>query len=208
VQHRCAALQRLAHRAGRGHIAAVGFEMYCRLLEEVVQEAKGRSVEHREPEIVVPVAGSLPPDWIPAQVERLEIYRRIASSESPEEIAEIGRELADRFGPLPPRALHLLHLGELRVRCRRSGVKGLHVRGREAHFEVFPGDYELTAAFLETPGMVFTDMQSFRCTLTGRWEEDFDRLACLLGAFEACAAPAADGEEALATQTVPGGEGE
>jgi len=195
----------LGHRQS-GHIAAVGFEMYCRLLEEVIQESKGHAVERREPDMILPVAGSIPPAWVPAQVERLEIYRRVAAAAAPREIGEMERELADRFGPLPQRAQRLLQLAELRIRCRRCGVKGLHVRGREAHFETFPGDYEISAAFLETPGITFTGSHSFRCALTGPWEEDFQRLARLLEAFEACA-PGEPGEEAGGV-TVPAGEEE
>jgi hypothetical protein len=111
------------------------------------------------------------------------------------------RELADRFGPPPARAQRLLQLAELRIRCRRCGVKSVHVRGREAHFEIFPGDYELSAAFLESTGITFTGSHSFRCALPGPWEKDFQRLVQLLEAFEACA----PGEEAEAL-AVPAGE--
>ncbi|MEE9275172.1 MAG: TRCF domain-containing protein, partial [bacterium] len=120
---------------------------------------------------------------------------------------------ADQFGPLPHRARRLLQLGEIRVRCRRCGVKSLLIRGKEAMFETFPGDYELSAVFLDTPGMAFVDSHSFRCSLKGDWEEDFPRLVRLLEAFEACApeAPGA-GEEAeeaaLATGPDGGGDGE
>ena len=190
----------LGHRQS-GHIAAVGFEMYCRLLEEVIQESKGHAVERREPDLVFPVVGSIPPAWVPAQAERLEIYRRVAASATPQEIREMERELADRFGPLPAREQRLLQLGELRIRCRRCGVKSLHVRGREAHFEIFPGDYELSAAFLETPGITFTGSHGFRYAISGSWEEDFQRLVRFLEAFEACV----PGEEAEAL-AVPAGE--
>ncbi|MEK6710381.1 MAG: transcription-repair coupling factor [Nitrospinota bacterium] len=192
----------LGHRQS-GHIAAVGFEMYCRLLEEVIQESKGRTVERREPDLSFPVAGSIPPVWVPAQAERLEVYRRVAAAASPREIREMERELADRFGPLPSRAQRLLQLAELRVRARRCGVRSLHVKGREAHFEIFPGDYELSAAFLESPGMSFTGTHSFRCALTGPWEEDFARLVRLLEAFEACIP-----EEEAQTIAVPAGDEE
>jgi transcription-repair coupling factor (superfamily II helicase) len=176
----------LGHRQS-GRIASVGFEMYCRLLEEVIQEARGQSVEYREPDISVPVAGAVPPAWIPSQEERLEVYRRIAAVASPREIGEIEAELADRFGELPPRAKRLLQLGELRIRCRRCGIKSFHMKGKLVFLDTFPGDYELSAAFLATPGMVFTGTHSFQLTIKGNWEEDFGRLTKLLEMFEACA---------------------
>ena len=169
-----------------GQIAAVGFDMYCRLLEEVVQEAKGETVERREPEIIAPVAGTLPPSWIPAQAERLDIYRRIASAQAPVELRELGVELQNQYGEMPMRTLYLLQLGEIRLRARLCGIKSLHVRGKEAHMEIFPGDYELTAAFLDMPGMVFTDTHAFRASITGRWPEDFDFLVQVLDALEVC----------------------
>ncbi|MEE9276319.1 MAG: transcription-repair coupling factor, partial [bacterium] len=91
----------LGHRQS-GHIASVGFEMYCQLLDQVMREARGGgAVERREPDISAPVTGSLPPGWMPAQAERLEVYRRVAAAASPAEIGEIERGLADQFGPLP-----------------------------------------------------------------------------------------------------------
>ncbi len=175
----------LGHRQS-GQIAAVGFDMYCRLLEEVVQEAKGETVERREPEIVAPVAGTLPPSWIPAQAERLDVYRRIASAQAPIELRELVVELQDKYGEMPTRALHLLQLGEIRLRARLCGIKSLHVRGKEAHLEIFPGDYELTAAFLDMPGMMFTNTHAFRASVSGRWTEDFDFLVQVLDALEVC----------------------
>ena len=175
----------LGHRQS-GQISAVGFDMYCRLLEEVVQEAKGETVDQREPEIVAPVAGTLPPSWIPAQAERLDVYRRIASARAPAELRELGVELKDKYGEMPTRALHLLELGEIRLRARLCGIKALQIRGKEAHLEIFPGDYELTAAFLDMPGMVFTDTHAFRASISGRWPEDFDFLVQVLDALEVC----------------------
>ena len=63
--------------------------------------------------------------------------------------------------------------GKSGCRARLCGIKSLHLRGKEAHLEIFPGDYELTAAFLDMPGMVFTDTHAFRASISGRWQEDF-----------------------------------
>ncbi len=175
----------LGHRQA-GQISAVGFDMYCRLLEEVVQETKGARIDRHEPDIVAPVAGALPPSWISGQAERLDVYRRIASARGPGELRELAVELRDKFGEMPIRALHLLQLGEIRLRARLCGIKSLHLRGKEAHLEVFPGDYELTAAFLDVPGMTFTDAHAFRASISGRWPEDFDFLVQVLDALEVC----------------------
>ena len=61
------------------------------------------------------------------------------------------------------------------------------MKGKLVFLDTFPGDYELSAAFLATPGMVFTGTHSFQLSIKGNWEEDFGRLSELLEAFEACA---------------------
>ena len=175
----------LGHRQS-GRIAAVGFDMYCRLLDEVLQESRGHAVEYKEPEIVAPVAGSVPPAWVPSQAERLEIYRRVAAAASPEELGELEQELSDRLGPMPPRAKYLFELGELRVRLRRCGVKSFHMKGKQVFIETFPGDYELSAEFMATDGMVFTGTHSFQFSVKGNWDDDFGPLVELLETFGSC----------------------
>ena len=69
----------------------------------------------------------------------------------------------------------------------RCGLKTFHMRGKQAFLEAFPGDYELSAVFMATPGMVFTGSHSFQLAIQGNWEADFDRLMEVLETFEACA---------------------
>lgn len=99
-----------------GHIAAVGYELYCQLLEDAV-----RTVQNLPPklsadvDIDLPVEAYLPEDYVPNLRHKIDLYRRIARIESAGEIGEVREELKDRFGPLPSPALRMLEIAELRM---------------------------------------------------------------------------------------------
>ncbi|MGH3452714.1 MAG: TRCF domain-containing protein, partial [Haloechinothrix sp.] len=106
-----------------GHIAAVGFDTYARLLAESVAEMKGRPLpEEREIRIELPVKAFLPVDYLGQESLRLELYRRIASAAAAEELDEVTAEAADRFGLLPPEARTLVEVARLRIACQTRGV--------------------------------------------------------------------------------------
>ncbi|HEV3474059.1 MAG TPA: transcription-repair coupling factor [Actinomycetota bacterium] len=107
-----------------GHIAAVGFDTYARLLGEQVAEMKGEPIpEEREMRIDLPVRAFLPVEYLGQERLRLELYRRIASAQREEELASVREEAEDRFGPIPLEAETLLELARLRITCRALGVE-------------------------------------------------------------------------------------
>jgi transcription-repair coupling factor (superfamily II helicase) len=107
-----------------GHIAAVGFDTYARLLAESVAEMKGQPLpEEREIRIDLPVRAFLPVDYLGQEGLRLELYRRISSAADLAELDLIRAEAEDRFGPVPPEAATLLDLARLRIACERRGVE-------------------------------------------------------------------------------------
>ncbi len=111
-----------------GHIAAVGYDLYCQLVTEAVAELKGE-VPEEAPEInvEVPVAAHLPEDYVPKEELRLEAYRRLAAATTEEAVADIRQEWLDRYGPIPETAETLLAIARLRVECLRIGVTDLSV---------------------------------------------------------------------------------
>jgi len=109
-----------------GHIAAVGYDMFLKLMENAVAEFKGEPIqEDLEPEINVFMACLLPETYIPDIDQRLMTYRRLARMKALDEIAEFKSELLDRFGPLPTEASNLLMKIMLKVLAIRAGVKRL-----------------------------------------------------------------------------------
>ena len=88
-----------------GHIAAVGFDLYVRLVGEAVADFKGTAEEElAEVKVELPVNASLPHDYVPSERLRLDAYRRIATAADDAAIEEVRAELIDRYGPLPEQA--------------------------------------------------------------------------------------------------------
>jgi transcription-repair coupling factor (superfamily II helicase) len=111
-----------------GHIAAVGFDIYTELVAEAVEELRGIETDHeeiREVRIDLGVTAHLPDEYVPDQAGRLEAYRRLADAASLEEVADVGREWIDRYGPAPEEASTLLQIAELRVEALRVGLEAI-----------------------------------------------------------------------------------
>ena len=100
-----------------GHIAAVGYDLYCQLVTEAVAELKGEPPpEPVEITIDVPQAASIPADYMPKEELRLEAYRRVAGCQSPDQVDDVAAEWVDRYGPIPDVAQTLLTAARLRWR--------------------------------------------------------------------------------------------
>ena len=120
----------LLGQAQSGHIAAVGYDLYCQMVTEAVAEMKGETQpESIELSVEVPTAAHLPSDYVTREDLRLEAYRRLANVTSDAEVADIRSEWEDRYGPLPDAAVNLLTVALLRVTCLRIGITELSVTG-------------------------------------------------------------------------------
>jgi transcription-repair coupling factor (superfamily II helicase) len=115
--------------AQSGHIAAVGYDLYCQLVTEAVSEMKGEDVAPIVPELKLDVATNayLPTDYVSKEESRLDAYRRLAAVTKQTDVADIRDEWIDRYGPLPEAALALIRVGELRAQCHRIGLRELVV---------------------------------------------------------------------------------
>ena len=111
-----------------GHIAAVGYDLYCQMVSEAVAELKGEPVkEPAEIKLDLPLAAHLPREYVAKEELRLEAYRRLASVTTDAEVADIRAEWEDRYGPLPAPAEALLAVAELRAEASRTGVREITV---------------------------------------------------------------------------------
>jgi transcription-repair coupling factor (superfamily II helicase) len=107
-----------------GHIAAVGYDLYSKLLAEAVRElAGGPTATTVDPVISVNIEGFLPDDYVPEVNQRLALYKRLAGAAGETEVADLRAELADRFGPLPAPAEQLLDIVRIRVTARPVGIE-------------------------------------------------------------------------------------
>jgi transcription-repair coupling factor (superfamily II helicase) len=111
-----------------GHIAAVGYELYCQLLENAVHKLKNQPVRTPlEVTIDLPWVAYLPRDFVPGQRLRIEVYRRLARLRRLDKLDDFRQELRDRFGPLPTPAEWLLRLAELRLLASRWQITTIHL---------------------------------------------------------------------------------
>ena len=116
-----------------GHIAAVGYEMYCQLLENSIRQLKNQPQRATlEVSVDLPWRAYLPRDYVSGQQMRIEVYRRLARIRRPERLEDFRQELQDRFGPLPEPAQWLLRLGELRLLASRWQVVSIHLEQVDA----------------------------------------------------------------------------
>jgi transcription-repair coupling factor (superfamily II helicase) len=109
-----------------GHIEAIGFDLYCQLLERTVEELRtGEVLPEVETAINLKVDLKIPTDFIDEELPRLRIYKQIASTRNEAELDNLYRDLEDRFGELPLPVRNLLEYARLRILGRARGVTAI-----------------------------------------------------------------------------------
>jgi len=131
-----------------GHMAAVGFDLYVRLLSEAVERLKALDRGEMPPPptssrpavtLDLPLTAYLPTGYIPDLNLRLAVYQRLSQAASDEEAAAIENELRDRFGELPAAARNLLWVLRLRLLAMQAGVGAIQVEGDDMVIRLLPG---------------------------------------------------------------------
>jgi len=120
----------LLGREQHGHIEAVGFDMYCQMMERAVAEKKGEAVApERRATLNLGQEIRIPPEYIESENLRLRIYKRVAQVASDAERAEVRKELEDRFGPPPAAVENLLDYSVLKALAEKLLVNSIDRRG-------------------------------------------------------------------------------
>ncbi len=118
-----------------GHIAALGYEMYCTLLENAVRQLKNLPPRVAvEVHVDLPWPAYLPRDYVPGQKLRIEVYRRLSRLREISQLADFRQELIDRYGPLPEETVWLLRTTEIRLLCVRWQIRSVNRDGRDLVF--------------------------------------------------------------------------
>jgi transcription-repair coupling factor (superfamily II helicase) len=119
----------LLGREQHGDILAVGLDMYLKLLDEAVA-GLGEQKREEAPEVYLELeyTGFIPDSYVAEPMEKMELYKRIASISEEGELEGVRRALEDRFGPMPDEVLSLFALAEIRILCRRLAVSSLKER--------------------------------------------------------------------------------
>ena len=168
-----------------GHVNAIGFDLYCQLLERTVRELKGEEVAAEvETSINLGLDIRIPPAYIPEESQRLRMYKRIGGFNSLEERAQIERELEDRYGPLPKPVLHLLEYAGLKLVCGRLRIHSVE-RKRDGVNIKFQEDAAVDPKRLmefvaSRPGVQFTPAGVLRLPLDSNGTEALQRVRQLL----------------------------
>ncbi len=124
-----------------GHVAAVGFELYCQMLEDAAEALRAGEEElpeePREPvRIDVDVDAYVPSEYIPFEAAKIDVHRRVAAAREPGELRALREELEDRFGPLPGSVGNLLDLQRVRIALGEAGARSVEFRA--GRLRVFP----------------------------------------------------------------------
>jgi transcription-repair coupling factor (superfamily II helicase) len=109
-----------------GHITAVGYDMYCKLLEEAVQKLKGEEIEETvETRINLPIEAYLPDEYVPDSRQKVALYKKIAALETVVDRKELEEEMVDRYGKIPEPVEMLLEIADLKQLSQQLGVDGI-----------------------------------------------------------------------------------
>jgi transcription-repair coupling factor (superfamily II helicase) len=137
-----------------GHVAAVGFELYCQMLEDAAEELRAGAAElpaePREPvRIDVDVDAYVPADFIPFEAAKIDVHRRIAAAREPGELRALREELEDRFGPVPESVSNLLELQRARIALGEAGARTVEFRAGRLRVSPVELDSEQVSALNE-----------------------------------------------------------
>ncbi len=121
-----------------GHMEAVGYDLYCKMLHEAVKQEKGiEPPESYETSIDVAIDAFIPASYISNEAQRLDMYKRIAGVETEEEKEDMTEELIDRFGEPPKSVQNLLMLAEYKALAHRRYFTEVAQKGDEIRFALF-----------------------------------------------------------------------
>jgi transcription-repair coupling factor (superfamily II helicase) len=187
-----------------GHIGAVGFETYCRMLEDTVSELQGKEVEPQvRTALRLQVDIHIPPGYIAEEAQRLQAYKRVADVRTPEDRERVASELQDRYGPLPQPVANLADYALLKSRAEAMRIEAVERRAKKL-FVRFREDSKVDARTLmqfvaQTPGASFSPNGELN------WgpapEDATEILATLSQALDRLALPPGDDPPGRATGT-------
>ena len=121
-----------------GHMAAVGYDLYCKMLNEAVSQLKGEKEEaDYATTIDLDIDVFIPESYIKNEYQKLDIYKRIATIETEEEMDDMTEELIDRFGDLPKKVQQLLHIAALKSLAHSAYITAIEQKGKDYKFILY-----------------------------------------------------------------------
>src|SRR5690554_450178 len=118
-----------------GFIASVGFELYCKLLEEAIKDLKGEiEIKPPEPVLELQVNAYIDDEYVSDPGQKVELYKKIIAVESLDECDDLEEEIQDRYGGLPDSVLNLIQVARIKVLARFAGIS--HITSRKNKFQI------------------------------------------------------------------------
>ena len=122
-----------------GHMDAVGYDLYCKMLNEAVKQLKGEMEEEETftTTMDLNVDAFIPASYIPNEYQKLDVYKRIAAIENREEMEDMTEELIDRFGDIPKKVEKLLEVAALKAQAHQLYVTAVEQKGEVYTFTMY-----------------------------------------------------------------------
>lgn len=128
----------LLGEAQSGHMEAVGYDLYCKMLNEAVLQLKGgEEAEIFQTTIDININAYIPDSYIRNENQKLDIYKRISAIENEEDMEDMTEELIDRFGDIPKNVQQLLHVAALKNLAHKAYVAAVEQKGDAVHFVMY-----------------------------------------------------------------------
>lgn len=118
-----------------GHMAVVGYDLYCRMLEDTIKLIKGEiEQEPVETTVEVKIDAYIPTDYIKDEVQKIEVYKKIAAIDSFDDLMDVKEELEDRFSDIPQSVYNLMNIAYIRSLGKKLSIVEIKERGNEVYF--------------------------------------------------------------------------
>ncbi len=172
-----------------GHIAAVGFDLYTRMLATAVEEVRlGHPIEEPEPvSIDLPIEAIIPENYAGNEEVRVDLYKKFASVRSYGELRDLQEELIDRFGPMPDSVVRLTELARLRVRASQLGITSIIEREGEVYIRPVIGSRMNQAELRDEVGDgVYVTPNQVRMTMSRLSVDIWRAVSTVIEAVENC----------------------
>ena len=122
--------------AQHGHMAVVGYDLYCRMLEDTIKLIKGEiEKEPVETTVEIKVDAYIPGTFIEDEMQKIEVYKKIAAIENLDDFMDVKEELEDRFSNIPTSVYNLMNIAYIRSIGKNLGIIEIKEKGNEVHFQ-------------------------------------------------------------------------
>ena len=133
-----------------GHMDQVGYDTYCKLLDEVIKESKGIKVEEDEEDITIDlnISSYIPDSYIDNNTQKIEVYQNIALCRTEEDIKNVTEDILDRFGKMPKEMFNLIGIARIKEMCKEIGIIKVMQKENKIVFYFKPESFTMDIADL------------------------------------------------------------